>query len=71
MAKTSKSHEFHPEARFRFCGNDGEGIPGLPHLVSMGEAQALGLLDALQAALANGNYQPVEETSGAPAPKEA
>lgn len=72
MAK-SKPNVYHPDARFRFCGN-GAGIPGLPHDVSAGEAQALGLLDELTAALANGNYRAVsmsETASGAPAPKEA
>lgn len=66
MAKVSKPHEFDPHARFRFCGNADEGIPGLPHEVTAGEAQALGLLDVLHAALANGNYRPVSMSETAP-----
>jgi hypothetical protein len=43
---------------YRYCG-DGDGIPGLPHLVSKKEAAELGLLDTLELALRNGTYQPV------------
>lgn len=35
---------------------DGEGVPGLPHQVTVSEAEALGVADLLKAAIANGNY---------------
>jgi len=47
-----------------FCG-EGTGIPGLPHEVTAAEAEELGLLDVLQAAIENGNYQPVKQPVGA------
>lgn len=43
---------------FQFCG-DGAGIPGLPHEVTAKQAEDLGLLDELKAAVANGNYKPI------------
>ena len=46
-------------AVYRFCGN-GTCIPGLPHEVSAREAEALGLLDVLQAAIENGNYKAIQ-----------
>ena len=49
---------------YRFCGG-GTGIPGLPHEVTAAEAEELGLLDVLQAAIENGNYQPVKQPVGA------
>ena len=41
---------------FKFTGA-GEGIPGLPHEVTLEEAQASGLERELQAAIASGAYQ--------------
>ena len=49
---------------YRFCG-EGTGIPGLPHEVTAAEAEELGLLDVLQAAIRNGNYKPVQQPVGA------
>ena len=51
---------------FHFVGT-GDGIPGLPHLVTDEEAKALGLSDVLRSAIANGNY--VEEKASKPGPK--
>ena len=55
-----------------FCG-EGSGVPGLPHRVSKSEAEALGVADLLDAAIANGNYKPeaqpkrvARKTDGAP-----
>ncbi len=42
--------------KYKFVG-EGLGIPGLPHEITEEEAQALGLTELLQAAVANGNYQ--------------
>lgn len=36
---------------------DGLGIPGLPHQLSTVDAEALGLLDLLAAAVHNGSYR--------------
>ena len=41
---------------YRFVGM-GEGIPGLPHEVTEGQAQALGVLDVLKTAIKAGNYE--------------
>lgn len=43
---------------YHFCGN-GQGIPGLPSEVTRLQAQALGLLDHLTAALQRGDYRPI------------
>ena len=37
---------------------DGLGIPGLPHVVSIALAEALGMSDVLQGAIKNGTYIP-------------
>jgi hypothetical protein len=47
---------------YRFCGN-GQGIPGLPHEVTAIQAKELGVLDVLQAAILNGNYEPVKPSA--------
>lgn len=44
--------------QFRFCGN-GLCIPGLPHELTAAQAQALGLLDELNAAVENGVYKAI------------
>ena len=58
---SKKAPVFDPASNttYRFCGN-GAGIPGLPHEVTARQAEALGLLEVLQAAIQNGNYQPVQ-----------
>ncbi len=60
MTKNPKSFE----GRYRFCGN-GQGIPGLPHEVTSAQAAELGLLEVLQAAIQNGNYQLAPATQAA------
>lgn len=35
---------------------DGLGVPGLPHQLSTADAEALGVLDLLAAAVHNGSY---------------
>ena len=57
MSKKNPSVE--TDRVYCFCGN-GLGIPGLPHEVSAEQAQELGLLEVLQAAVQNGNYELVE-----------
>jgi hypothetical protein len=57
MAKNKKPID--TNAVYRFCGN-GTCIPGLPHEVSAREAELLGLLELLQAAIENGNYQAIQ-----------
>lgn len=47
---------------YRFCGND-QGIPGLPYEVTREQADALGLLDQLTAALQRGVYKPTAAVS--------
>jgi hypothetical protein len=37
-------------------------VPGLPEVVTQAEAEGLGMLDALEAAIANGNYKAVKAT---------
>ena len=51
---------------FRFCG-EGAGVPGLPHVVTSKQAEELGLLEVLDAAVRNGNYKPVMVEAAAPA----
>jgi len=66
MAKKQIEHEIELARTYRFCGN-GMGVPGLPHEVTAAQAEELGLLDTLKAAIANGNYaaadEPVAETT--------
>lgn len=45
---------------------DGEGVPGLPHQVTVSEAEAGGVLKLLEAAIQNGNYAPVGLDTAAP-----
>lgn len=40
---------------------DGMGVPGLPHVITEAEAEALGVSALLQEAIANGNYVVDEE----------
>lgn len=40
---------------YRFVGQ-GQGVPGLPHVVSYEGAEAMGVLEILEAAIENGNY---------------
>lgn len=54
------------DATFQFCG-DGMGIAGLPHTVTANQAKELGLLEVLEAALKNGNYEPVHISADKPA----
>lgn len=49
------------EKVYKFVG-DGAGVPGLPHVITMSEAQALGVADLLREAIKNGNYKAVKET---------
>ena len=56
MAKKKVVIEIGAGTVCRFCV-DGEGIPGLPHVVTRAQASGRGLLAVLNAALANGNYQ--------------
>jgi hypothetical protein len=35
---------------------DGQGVPGIPHVISREEAERLGMLDLLDAAIAAGVY---------------
>lgn len=53
---------------YRFCGT-GQGIPGLPHEVTVKQAEDLGLLEVLQAAVQNGNYRQVQTTPAGTAEK--
>lgn len=43
------------ESIFVYCG-DQAGVAGLPHEISIEEAERLGVLDILQAAINNGLY---------------
>lgn len=52
----ARKHHSEAQAVYYFTGETGSGIPGLPHEVSMAQADALGLLDQLQAAIENGTY---------------
>ncbi len=51
MAKRDKD----PNTKYIFVG-PGDCIPGLPHEVTIAEAEALGMLDILTAAVLNGTY---------------
>lgn len=53
-------------AIYKFVGS-GEGVPGLPHVISDEEAAALGVSEILKAAVENGNYVEISTTSP-PAP---
>lgn len=46
--------------KYRYAGN-GAGVAGLPHEITDDEAQDLGVVELLRAAIANGNYVLVEE----------
>ena len=61
MAKKENTIEM--TGTYRFCAAGGQGIPGLPHEVTAAQAKELGLLEVLQAAIQNGNYQPVQPIS--------
>lgn len=43
---------------YRYVG-DGMGVPGLPHEITEDEAVALDVVELLEAAIANGNYEGV------------
>lgn len=40
---------------------DGEGVPGLPHVISDAQAEALGVLDLLKAAIKSGSYAEIKQ----------
>lgn len=44
--------------KYQFVG-EGDGVPGLPHVISDEEAARLGLGEMLRAAIENGNYRAV------------
>jgi hypothetical protein len=46
---------------FYYCG-DGMGIAGLPHQVTWKQAEEIGLLSELEAAIQNGSYKPQAAT---------
>jgi hypothetical protein len=46
------------ETVYRFCGS-GDGVPGLPEMVTEAEAQRLGMAETLAAALKRGTYKAV------------
>lgn len=48
-----------PQTAYYYTG-DGTCVPGLPHLVTFAQADALGLLDQLEAAIERGDYQSQE-----------
>ena len=52
MAKKSQD----PNAIYAFVG-EGEGIPGLPHELTIAEAEASGMADILAAAIERGTYR--------------
>lgn len=45
---------------YKFVG-EGAGVPLLPHVITMEDAERLGVRHILEAAIQNGNYQAVEE----------
>jgi hypothetical protein len=45
---------------YQYVG-DGLGVPGLPHKISRKEAERLGVLDILEAAIENGNYVELQD----------
>jgi len=45
--------------KYKFVGKGG-GVPGLPHEITDAEAEYLGVLEILQEAIKNGNYQEVK-----------
>jgi hypothetical protein len=47
------------ETIYKFVGK-GLGVPGLPHVLTESEAQRRGVLELLEAALANGNYEAIK-----------
>jgi len=49
------------EQKYHFVGW-GLGVPGLPHVISFAEAEKIGAgaVELLKAAIANGNYAPLE-----------
>ena len=53
-----------------FDTSRGAGIPGLPHTVTEAEAEALGVLSVLQAAIQNGSYKVKAEPKPAKREKE-
>lgn len=42
--------------KYIFDPKKGDGVPGLPHEVTMKEAEALGMADLLKSAIENGVY---------------
>ena len=50
---------------YKFVG-EGTGVPGLPHVITDAEADALGVSEILKEAVKNGNY--VESVSLTPIP---
>lgn len=42
--------------KYIFDPKKGDGVPGLPHEVTMKEAEALGVADLLKSAIENGVY---------------
>ena len=54
-----KTMNVEPNRVYCFCGN-GQGVPGLPHEVTKSQAEVLGLLEHLSAALQRGDYKPVK-----------
>jgi hypothetical protein len=47
-------------AEYKYVG-DGVGVPGLPHEISDEEAEQLGVVELLKAAIENGSYESVEQ----------
>ncbi len=45
--------------KYEFVGQ-GEGVAGLPHVVTEAEAKKLGVLEILKEAVKNGNYREVK-----------
>lgn len=45
---------------YKFIG-DGMGVPGLPHEITDDEALELDVVELLEDAISNGNYEIVEE----------
>jgi len=48
-----------PSKKYKFVGQ-GKGVPGLPHEVTLEQAESLGVSAILQEAIKNGNYQEVK-----------